>query len=135
MTYTNITHVENQERGETVVVIDGDEIDKQRISQDQYESLVGSINYYEERAKAFNEKHGTTSEQQFKCLVEELGELSEDLLKENRGGIEEELADIVFIAYTLANLHGINLDWNLQDTFKENLAKNTDKNGDKVTKE
>jgi len=56
MTYTNITHVENQERGETVVVIDGDEIDKQRISQDQYESLVGSINYYEERAKAFNEK-------------------------------------------------------------------------------
>lgn len=82
----------------------------------------------------FNSKHDVTEDQQFKALVEEVGELSEALNRYETDTIAEELADVVFVARSLAELHDINISTEVVDTITENLQKDTATDGSKVTK-
>ena len=84
----------------------------------------------------FNSKHSITEDQQFKALVEELGELSEALNTDATDEqVAEELADILFVSRSLAELREINISSELNGTIDENLGKNTATDGQKVTKE
>lgn len=83
----------------------------------------------------FNEKHDTVqSWSQFLVLIEEIGELSECLLKSegykiskdntvHQSEIAEEIADVIYLGISLASLY--NIDWydETVKTAKENLEK------------
>jgi len=82
----------------------------------------------------FNNKHNVTEDQQFKALVEEIGELSEALNRYETDAIAEELADVIFVARSLAELRDINITSELNEVIEENLSKDTQTEGQKVTK-
>jgi len=46
----------------------------------------------------------------FAWLVEEIGELAEALLSQNKDAIEEEIADVIAWTLSIANLVGINAE-------------------------
>ena len=84
----------------------------------------------------FNGKHDVTEDQQFKALVEEVGELSEALYTDGTDEqVAEELADVLFVARSLAELRDINVTSHLNDVIAENNAKNSETDGQKVTKD
>ena len=84
----------------------------------------------------FNERHNVTEDQQFKALVEEVGELAEALNTEaGDDAVAEELADIKFVARSLAELRDINITSELVETIAENSEKDELKDGQKVTKQ
>ena len=91
---------------------------------------------YNSDIEQFVEKHQPTVQQQFRCLVEEMGELSE-ALNENAGyeHIGEEIGDVIFVAHTLGVLHGIDVDMTVANIAAENLEKDTGTDGAKITKE
>jgi NTP pyrophosphatase (non-canonical NTP hydrolase) len=81
-------------------------------------------------------KHDLTVDQQFRQLAEELGELAEALnCEEDTEAIAEEIGDVVFVARTIGYLHQIPVTPALNEVTEENLGKNTETDGDKVTKE
>jgi len=83
----------------------------------------------------FNERHGVTEDQQFKALVEEVGELSEALNTEaGDDAVAEELADVIFVARSIAELRDINITSELVETIAENNDKDKSTDGQKVTK-
>lgn len=83
----------------------------------------------------FNEKHSPTEDQQFMALVEELGELAEAYNTDASDEcIAEELADIIFIARTLAEMRDINISRAVNETARENNQKDTSTEGQKITK-
>jgi len=53
----------------------------------------------------------------FTWLVEEVGELAEALLSNNRNSIEEELADVVAWAFSVANLTNIDVEEALRKKY------------------
>lgn len=55
----------------------------------------------------------------FTWLVEEVGELAEALLKGDRESIEEELADVIAWALSVANLVGVDAE----EAFRKKYAK------------
>lgn len=84
----------------------------------------------------FNERHDVTERQQFQALVEEVGELSETLNRDStENEIAEELADVIFVARSIAELHDIDIEAAVKQVTDENLQKNTSTDGTKVTKE
>jgi len=84
----------------------------------------------------FNSRHDVTEEQQFQALVEEVGELAEALNTEaGDDAVAEELADIKFVARSLAELRDINITSELVETIEENDEKNQSTQGQKVTKQ
>ncbi len=84
----------------------------------------------------FNNRHDVTEDQQFKALVEEVGELAEARNRaSNDDEVAEELADVIFVARSLAELRDINISSEVQSVIEENNAKNTQTDGSKVTKE
>jgi len=103
----------------------------------------------------FNSKHDVTEDQQFKALVEEVEELRScyshrnDSVKNREVGelaevynrdtaderVAEELADVLFVARSLAELRDINVTAHLNDVIAENNAKNSETDGQKVTKD
>ncbi|WP_338604729.1 MazG nucleotide pyrophosphohydrolase domain-containing protein [Sulfolobus tengchongensis] len=54
----------------------------------------------------------------FTWLVEEVGELAEALLSDNQESIEEELADVIAWAVSIANLKGIDIEEALKKKYK-----------------
>lgn len=87
----------------------------------------------------FVEKHEPTQQQQFHALVEEVGELAEAYNTDaSTSEIMEELADVVFIAYTLGYMEERaeyrSFDSDVRKTLEENLAKDTETDGNKITK-
>jgi len=83
----------------------------------------------------FNEKHGVTEDQQFKALVEELGELAEVLNRDaDDEAVAEELADVIFVARSLAELRDIDITATVNEVAAENLEKDTETDGQMVTK-
>lgn len=58
----------------------------------------------------------------FMWLVEEVGELSSALLKEDRKNLEEELSDVVAWAFSLANVLEIDLEKTLNDKYPGNCS-------------
>jgi NTP pyrophosphatase (non-canonical NTP hydrolase) len=84
----------------------------------------------------FNSRHDVTEDQQFKALVEEVGELSEALNTEvGDDAVAEELADIIFVTRSLAELRDINITSELVETIAENSEKDESVDGNKVTKQ
>lgn len=85
---------------------------------------------------AFNERHDCTEDQQFKQLIEEVGELAEAY---NRDATDEqiaaELGDVIFVARSLAELRTINVEAAVNTTIHENSQKDESTDGQKVTKE
>jgi len=103
----------------------------------------------------FNEKHDVTEDQQFKMLCEEVGELAEALntgsgdervaeegagsqretsINAGNGEIASALADVIFVARSLAELRDINITHEVAAVTEENLAKDESTDGQKVTK-
>jgi len=86
----------------------------------------------------FLDKHDVTLDQQFKCLVEEVGEVAEALNTDaGKEAVNEELADVMFVARTMTQLiggHG-HAQERLEITALENLEKDTKTYGNKVTKD
>jgi NTP pyrophosphatase (non-canonical NTP hydrolase) len=84
----------------------------------------------------FNSRHDVTENQQFKALVEEVGELAETLNTEKGDdAVAEELADVIFVARSLAELRDINITSELVETIAENSEKDESVDGNKVTKQ
>jgi len=76
------------------------------------------------------------AQSQFNCLVEEVGELAEALNKDAPDdAVAEEVGDVLFVARTIAVLHGINATTALNTVISENVRKSLDADGNKVTKE
>lgn len=89
----------------------------------------------QDKIAQFVSKHGCTEEQQFKALVEETGELSEALNRESSAEeIEEELADIIFVARSIGEIHDLDLTSAVNAVSDENLQKDSESDGSKVTK-
>jgi len=86
----------------------------------------------ENAVQGFLDKHQPTVHQQFHCLIEEVGELSEALLTDDN--VKEEIEDVCFVALTLLYQHGYNLH-HVQSTALENVNKTTSTKGNKITKE
>ena len=85
--------------------------------------------------ETFNGKHSVTEDQQFRALVEEVGELAEAYNRDaDDEAVAEELADVIFVARSLAGLRDINISTVVNETTAENLSKTTETDGDKVTK-
>jgi len=86
-------------------------------------------------AKKFVNKHDLSETQQFRALVEEVGELSEALNTDaSDEQVVEELADIGFIAYTLAEMRDEQFWHEVHMTAEENLQKSASTEGAKITK-
>lgn len=84
----------------------------------------------------FNEKHGVASDGQFKALAEEMGELAETLNRDASAmELGQEIADVLFVARSIALLHDIDADSHLRYVCHQNLGKSTETDGDKVTKD
>jgi len=111
------------------MVIDSDN-DELRSSQ-----CVPDIGHLQAAIARFNTRHDVTEDQQFKALVEELGELSETYNTDSTDGeIAEELSDVIFVARSLAELRDINITDEVAQVTQENLQKDESTDGDKVTK-
>lgn len=88
------------------------------------------------RIGQFNLKHDLDERGQMLALTEEVGELAEAYHREAPADeIAEELADVLFVARSLAELRGINASRELCETIDENLEKDTSTDGSKVTKQ
>ena len=84
----------------------------------------------------FNGKHDVTEDQQFKALVEEVGELSEALYTDGTDEqVAEEIADVLFVCRSLAELRDIDIGKRLNTVIEENIQKDESRNGEKVTKQ
>ena len=84
----------------------------------------------------FNGKHDVTEDQQFKALVEEVGELAEVYNRDTTDErVAEELADVLFVARSLAELRDIDIGKELNTVIEENIQKDESTDGEKVTKE
>ena len=84
----------------------------------------------------FVRKHDCTEDHQFNVLVEELGELAEARAREaGDEAVAEELADVLFVAHSIAAIRDIDIRGELHDVAAENLHKDTSTDGSKVTKE
>ncbi|ADL19451.1 Nucleotide pyrophosphohydrolase [Acidilobus saccharovorans 345-15] len=59
----------------------------------------------------------------FAWFVEEVGELGEALLKRDKSGISEELADVIAWAISIANLLDIDVEEALRGKYGQELAK------------
>ena len=76
------------------------------------------------------------AQSQFNCLAEEVGELAEALNTDAPDeAVAEEVADVLFVARTIAVLHGIDATEALNTVISENVRKSLDAEGNKVTKE
>lgn len=71
---------------------------------------------------------------QFKCVVEEIGELSEALNTGSHDAIEEEIGDIIVTVAVLADLYGVDAIDSYYDQMADNMEKSPSKKGGKVTK-
>ena len=73
------------------------------------------LTYLQDKMKTFyyekDSKRGLYAT--FTWLVEEIGELAEALLSQNREAIEEEIADVIAWTLSIANLVGINAESSL----------------------
>lgn len=93
-----------------------------------------TINQY--GVHSFNERHSVSEQQQFRALIEEVGELAEALNTEaGDDAVAEELADIIFVARSLAELRDIDISHVVNETIAENSDKDATTNGQKVTKD
>ncbi len=91
-----------------------------------------------EAIELFVRKHRCHPIQQVLALVEEVGEFSEAVNTESKEfsvEVAEELADIIFIALSLAIIYDVDVVSELHEVTQENLRKNADTQGNKVTKE
>lgn len=89
----------------------------------------------QDRISLFNERHGVDEDSQFKQLSEEVGELAEAINRDaGDDAIAEELADVIFVARSIAEIRDINIGTVVNDVVKENLLKSQETDGDKVTK-
>jgi len=83
----------------------------------------------------FVDKHDL-GEEQFKVLVEEVGEVAEAYHRDAPDEeIAEELADVIYVARALAEMRDINISRVLNEVAEENLHKDISTDGDKVTKD
>ena len=84
----------------------------------------------------FNDKHDVTEDQQFRELIEEVGELSEAYNTDAQtDDVAMELADVIFVARSLAELRDIDITKHINEIVEENLDKDLSVDGDKVTKD
>jgi len=89
-----------------------------------------------EAIELFVDKHNCLPTQQVLSLVEEVGEFSEAVnTGASEGKLAEELADVVFVALSLGILYDVDVASELHRVTQENLRKNSDTEGTKVTKE
>lgn len=89
----------------------------------------------EQHIERFNERHSLDTEGQFKQLVSEVGELGEEINKENDEKIAEELSDVIFVAWSICLIENVDINSELVEVCMENLDKSESKEGSKVTKE
>jgi len=96
---------------------------------------VPDIGHLQAAIARFNSRHDVTEDQQFKTLNEEVSELAEALNTD--GGqyeIAAELADVIFVARSLAELRDINITHEVASVTEENLQKDESTEGQKITK-
>lgn len=89
---------------------------------------------YQYRIAQFNSKHDTDMDAQFRQLVEEVGELAEALNREDSELLAEEIGDVVFVARSMAELEDIDVTEMVNQIAEENLEKDAETDGSKVTK-
>lgn len=83
----------------------------------------------------FVERHEITIDAQFKQLVEEIGELAEVVnTNSDIDEVAEELGDVIFVSWTLGIMYDIDVADAVNEVTAENLGKNMEMEGDKVTK-
>lgn len=83
----------------------------------------------------FNEKHGLETKNQGLQLGAEVGELQDEILKQDKDGMKEEIGDVLFVAISVALLEDIDFIEAVYEVSMENIAKDGSKKGGKVTKE
>lgn len=94
-----------------------------------------TIKHLQAAIARFNTRHDVTEDQQFKALVEELGELAEAYNTEaDDDTVAEELADVIFVARSLAEVRDINITNHVHSVTDENLQKDETTEGQKVSK-
>jgi NTP pyrophosphatase (non-canonical NTP hydrolase) len=90
---------------------------------------------HQHKVAQFNAKHDVSEAQQFHALVEEVGELSEAYnTQESDEDVAEELADVIFVARSLAEVRDIDITEHVNAVTAENLDKDESTDGEKVTK-
>jgi len=116
---------------------------------------VPDIGHLQASIARFNSRHDVTEDHQFKMLCEEVGELAAVLntdteryevaeaktdsdeyvgFSDSDDRIAEELADVIFVARSLAEIRDINITDEVHKVTQENLQKDESTMGQKVTK-
>ena len=75
----------------------------------EFQEMIKELFFHSDRARG--------EEKTFLWLVEEMGELSAAVMKEDRENIKEEMADLIAWCASLANLYGIDLEECLHDKY------------------
>jgi len=81
----------------------------------------------------FNHRHELDTEDQFRQLAEEFGELAEAINRQEN--VADEAADVIFVAWSIGLLDGNAMGDALARVVQENSLKNVEKDGNKVTKD
>lgn len=82
----------------------------------------------------FNTRHDVTLSQQWLQLLEELGEAAEAYNREDWHTFRGELCDLHYVLVSLVLIAGRDHEQRLHETARENLQKDTETDGNKVTK-
>lgn len=75
-----------------------------------------------EQIQTFLDRHTCTDEQQFRCLVEELGELSEAVNRYDEAAIREEIGDILFVLRTLTTRYNVPVDGAMKQAIPDAIG-------------
>jgi|APHM01.1.fsa_nt_gi Predicted pyrophosphatase len=96
----------------------------------------GDLRVHHEAIVQFVDKHDLSVDGQFGCLVEEVGEFADCWTRKSEiGEAKEELGDVLFVAWTLCLMLGIDPQEAVNEVAHENLDKSTATEGQKVTKQ
>jgi NTP pyrophosphatase (non-canonical NTP hydrolase) len=93
-----------------------------------------SLNRIDQLILAFNEYHGLDAKHQSLVLVTEIGELIDAILKQNKEDISDEAGDVLFCVWSVLLLKGIAPGPPLASVAKENIFKDPNREGEKVSK-
>lgn len=118
MTHPTVTLEEAREQAREAGLVEDEAIDE----MDEYQIQAAQFR---------NRMHIDDADAQFKCLVEEVGELAEALNCEEDAG--EEIADVLVTAFVLADIEEVDVRAEYIDKMEYNLGKTPSKRGGKVT--
>lgn len=95
---------------------------------------IDDIEEAEALTQSFAEKHNLEARHQALMLEAEMGELMDAIIREDSPDMREEIGDVLFVLYSIAYMEGIDPWHSFRMVAQDNIEKDMEKEGTKVTK-